>query len=509
MLKIISNGLNEVLSLNKVQSDEFGHKRIVVTSVEPKKFSDEIWRTHAIFRKYGGAFDKKAKTYFWNDRFTSIDKQLEKANKAVAEANKFLQFSSSENVYFESYEDIEDLEVIKEFLEDVKEAASEIVGKQKATDKILSDYIDKLIQSVEDGTVLDTIKEFHKKRAEFRTRTGQWNYSISNQFLIMIQIMRTGASIVGSEDYWFGRGYRPKPDAKKIYIIRANTMPLYKKIYFVLKDNPNYAQIFWKDLKLPKFPPKKKDGDVFIPKEYHQAFFTWATKNGYMSETSSFQFSDTFIYDDLNVEPIPNKEQIDPPASDWWYSSSVDEDSRTTIILDALKKFTEEYSIRVTQDSEGKARGYSAGEHISLHTDSAGAGLLSTFIHEIVHEILHQSSNIKKFPAYSLANLLGELTSEDKELHAEAVTYVVMSRFDYDVKHSTFYLASWKADRDKITKYHKIILRTSALLIDYIVKYAEEVNGTSSPESDSDGLMEYNKIFKTLRNEVRKIIIDW
>ena len=360
---------------------------------------------------------------------------------------------------------------------------------------MVDNYIDQLADSLDDSKLLNDIADFNRASISYILDTGKHSYSFYNTFLTWLQATK-GAKEFGSVPYWLGRGFEPMENAKKILILKpGNTGSLSGNVARIIKD-------------YPKSPDQYSAESGFkivnranpIPKEKHNAFWNWALKKGYVKMKSTSNFNEVAIYDNLNVQPIPGVEQVNAPEPPKWFNDDDTEDEKSKIMIEALKAFCEDNGIKIKQsDDLGGARGVSKGGHIELLSNSVGAGLLSTFVHEIAHEILHQPANkgLKNGKLF----IGREYSSEEKELHAESVAYTVMKTYDFPIEHSITYLALWKQNKDKVKKYQKVIRETSMFIIQQIEKYAPSIDSTATEINES--LVE----IKNIITEFKKTII--
>ena len=105
-------------------------------------------------------------------------------------------------------------------------------------------------------------------------------------------------------------------------------------------------------------------------------------------------------------------------------------------LLEKLLDFCTQKGIKVEFKSLGVngLYGYSRGGEIAIASQSSINMQVSTLIHEIAHELLHQKSALSK---------------QQKEIQAESVAYVVSRHFGLDTR-SMNYLALYDADYKKI-----------------------------------------------------------
>ena len=125
--------------------------------------------------------------------------------------------------------------------------------------------------------------------------------------------------------------------------------------------------------------------------------------------------------------------------------------------------------------------GWSKGDHINLSSSVDGVDKIATLIHEIAHSLLHFKDSSMFFgDEYTL-----NLTSDLKELQAEAVAYTVLKNYDIPVKHQVTYLALWNANKDAVIKNMTIIKKVANFIIDGIDMVAEEKSKEQQPMNET------------------------
>jgi hypothetical protein len=482
----------------KSTTDRYNQKRIIVVSDIPdaKKASNETFAVRSIMRKYGAAWDEQEKQWYWSDFKIPMDQMLRKANDAVKAANEFLKHDISGHKEITSYDDIEQLTQVKDFLENVKGAYESIKATSgKVTENLINNYIDQLADSLDDKKLLDDIANFNRAAKAYVLESGRQTYSFNNFFLIWLQASK-GSSEFGSIPYWLGRGYQPIENARKIFIIkRSDSGSLVGNVYKIVASYPKSPQEFAKESGIKLLPNKKMP----IPKEKHHAFWVWAKNKGYFRTNSSPKgFNEVAIYDDKNVEPIPGKEQLNAPEPPKWFNDSNTEDEKSSIMIKALKIFSQNKGIKISDKEDlGGAQGVSKGGHIELLTNSLGAGLLSTFIHELAHELLHHEVN------KDLGFYVGKGSGpEERELQAESVAYTVMKTYDFPIQHSINYLALWKSNKDKIKEQQKLIRNVAMYIINQIETYAPEVADQNAAEEINEALSSIKNIITEFKKTI-------
>ncbi len=124
-------------------------------------------------------------------------------------------------------------------------------------------------------------------------------------------------------------------------------------------------------------------------------------------------------------------------------------------ILNILEQFCQQKNISIQYKNihDKDLYGYSTGGSIVIKQQDTINTKASTLIHEIAHELLHKNNP--------------ELTRQQKEIQAEAISYAVCTFFGIDAK-SFNYLALYDADYKKIMENLEVVSGTSRTLIEYI-----------------------------------------
>jgi hypothetical protein len=486
----------------RTYANKFGTKRIVAVSdnADPKQAGEETYKTRDVFQKNGGKWDKYDKVWYWNALGKDEQELLRQVNDAVRQANIVLGIGSSQTPVIDKTADIptyDNAAKVKEYLVMIKGTLESVKsGAGKVTFEILNQYISGLADKLEDSKLLEDIAAFTTASKQFTLETGMYSYSLRNDFLIWLQ-MSKGAKEFGSAPYWYGRGYKPVENAHKIYIVSGAGQSLDKTVAAINYRYPNAAGEYMKKINKPIANPKYP-----IPRDRQYAFWKWAMSSGYGIRSKS-SFEEVPIYDNLNVEPIQGKEQINAPQTPPWYNSGTTEDERAEVMINSLEEYAKENGIKITQeDNLGGAQGSSSGGHIKLLTNNPTVGLLSTLVHELAHSLAHKEPKVddsgKTVGAVGLfydknarrgnepGDLFGSRIYDNKtrELHADSVAYTVLTAYGFPVEHSVNYLALWKANREGLEKYQKLIRDMSMHIIKIIEKYAGKQLGSIEPEPD-------------------------
>lgn len=286
-------------------------------------------------------------------------------------------------------------------------------------DKI-SVFLNDLKEKIKTDKDSPEVKKFFEFKTKFR------KYSFNNQMLIFLQNPK--ASRIAGKSKWYNEFNRKlKEGAKGIYIF----VPIKGK-----KDEPDTRQSNTDETK-------------------NQMFFILRP-----------------VYDISDTEVIEGKEDKVVEEPKWFDDNKVDD--KTRVIYDALNALAKNENIKVEITGEDSdeldgARGVSSVGRIKLLIEN-----ISTFIHEIAHELLHGLHERQNSP----------WLRQIRELEAESVAYVVLREFDLPSDHASKYLALWKIDPENIKDVEQDVKNVSSFIIDYINAFAtageDEANQVAS-----------------------------
>ena len=356
-----------------------------------------------------------------------------------------------------------------------KEMATTPADEQaKTMADMISSQLETLAASVDEAKKQGFIKDFFQFASKF------WKYSLSNQMLIYFQT-NGKAEFVKGRKQWEELGRKVKADGLPISILApavAGSKVDSKGLDMVLSYVNYYLNTFPNESDLTNgnnirkflgFAKKRIAGQ-----RYYYLFNLIQSKRlknvndiksylenksvgGSGDSASSFaKFKAVQVFDYNDTEPLPGftGKVFEPPSKDIWQSKFNTEDDKTTAIINAALKLSSEKGIDVKDEDTGSAGGFAeGGNKISIHYQSKGQRRLSTFIHEIAHNLLH-------FKEGRLDT--GRL---EREIDAESVAYIVMKHFGFEAAHAPNYLAlhgatskEVKERRDTITKAVKEII---------------------------------------------------
>jgi hypothetical protein len=184
-----------------------------------------------------------------------------------------------------------------------------------------------------------------------------------------------------------------------------------------------------------------------------------------------------------------------PETPQWWGS---DEPSEVADELyDRIKTAAEAEGIDVTNDvARHSEKGFSAGGHINITSDVEGVAKAATLAHEYAHELMHWDGKSRFYVGDEIVR-----RRDVAELQAESVSYVIMRHYNLPCKHSTTYLALWKATRDTITANIESISRVAHYIINRVDKYGGVASASLPDEAQVESYV--RKSFEMIDEQVR------
>uniref|UniRef100_A0A6H1ZK71 N-terminal domain-containing protein n=1 Tax=viral metagenome TaxID=1070528 RepID=A0A6H1ZK71_9ZZZZ len=121
----------------------------------------------------------------------------------------------------------------------------------------------------------------------------------------------------------------------------------------------------------------------------------------------------------------------------------------TNLELDKVSKLFE-YPVSY---SNGIENGHTDGKSITLSERGNSTAMLATYFHELAHSMLHFGDKRK------------ELSSQTRELEAEAVSYIVCASFGIDNQKSKYYIGNWQGNAEKMGNAGRRIIKTAEKIV--------------------------------------------
>jgi hypothetical protein len=158
-------------------------------------------------------------------------------------------------------------------------------------------------------------------------------------------------------------------------------------------------------------------------------------------------FTIAYVFDASQLEARPDK-----PIPSFFVPLADDQEALYTAIANAIQKD----GIKLEIGKTGRAQGYSAGGTIRLKDGLDSTSRVLTLIHEWAHEKLHHNPQGRA------------LTTNKRELHAEAISYVVAHHFGIHNPFSSDYLQNWGNNEKELLAELETIKATASAIIEQI-----------------------------------------
>jgi|SRR3989344_543397 len=312
---------------------------------------------------------------------------------------KIFKLNAGDNVFASSGENqeegflVETARTTGKTIEGAKYCAQHIqVTASVDFEQLAEEYIRQLAEET------DAVRKSSLFQNYLDTMTRFWQYSYHNQLLIHVQ--NPNASRVAGFRTWNNLGRHIKARSKAIKILA----PYSKKT-------------------------KEKDLATGEEKEVIRTYF-WPVNVFDISQTKGKELPSI----DIEIHGDDHKP-----------------------LLEKLLEFCKTRNIAVEFKDLGinGLYGYSQGGKIAIDSKQAANMQVSTLVHEITHELLHQTPEGKKF------------SKNEKELQAESTAYVVCKSLGLNPK-SPNYLALFKADKEGIMANMETIASAAKGILGYI-----------------------------------------
>lgn len=286
--------------------------------------------------------------------------------------------------------------------------------KVKTSDRkaqALIDSIEKMIEQVASGTDEAAKQSFIRNFLDFSSRF--YNYSFHNQMLIWIQSRGQARYVAGAKQWEQKFGRTVKDWGSGISILAPAKSK--KEV-----EDPNTGD------------KEVRERTYFIPKS---------------------------VYDVSATAAIPgHPESFEPVTRKDWSKDSNEEVEEVKQIASALDAWVKEQGIEVKPEEMGTEKGgYSAGGRIAINDTFKGINMLSTYVHEVAHELLHWKDKEGKHSS-----------SQQKEIDAETTAYIVLKHFGFETKDTSNYLALWRATGEDVRARRRHIQKAAMEIINGI-----------------------------------------
>lgn len=311
-----------------------------------------------------------------------------------------------------------------------------------------------LIASFQDGT----FKEKMGPIIKFRQAQGT-KYSFGNCILIMLQ--RPNAKMVKSKKKWELANKEVLPNAKPI----ALWCPIGKRESTPEEKREIEAKFLQRLSRKYGRPITVKDLNVGEREKLIDA------KN--VTVADGFKLA-PYFYDLADVTQMNGKEDkignLDGMDDVEWYDNTTPEDAKSIKLYNAVIASIQSFGINLTYGDEntlGGARGVSKGGEIQVLQDAPkNVGTVSTLIHELSHEMLHQSYLKTKKDDFRQFFVGSPEGKELVEQQAEISAWIVLKYFGYDMRQAVNYAACWGADEQNAAYVMDSVALVAGRIID-------------------------------------------
>lgn len=416
-----------------------------IAAIDPSLSTDDTFAAKDKIKEYGGKWDNVNRRWYFilssdpQSRQAQIDSRVRPCIEYLKSIEKTPNGNDAEA---ELQKILSQIDQVVTAIDNHPSAAPEDAGSAKDMKEKLLLFKKELIESFKNNTFREKMGPIIK----FRQAQGA-GYSILNSILIMMQ--KPDAKMVKSAGNWRKANKEIKPGAKKIWLwvpigSRAHTPEECKEIEseFLKKVSKLYGKELTSKNELNVGDREK------LEKKLKEVVAT------------SFDLMPRF-YDISDVQQMEGKEDMigsmDNLDSVEWFDDKTEADENSEKLFNAVISTIKEFGINLSFVSDlGGARGVSKGGAIDvLENAPKNIGTVSTLVHELSHELLHQTylrdkgSEKENFGAYFVGKEFGTKIVEQQ---AEISAWIVMRNFGYDMQTAKNYAACWGGD-DKTAAY--------------------------------------------------------
>jgi len=285
--------------------------------------------------------------------------------------------------------------------------------KDKKSLKVIREGLEDLAKDIKEGKS-DRLKEYLKFVLSFR------HYSFYNTFLIYSQMQE--ATRVAGFRKWNSLGYKIKKGSKAIRILAPG-----KYRYYEIMGQKVFI---------------KKESEIPEGKKLEEGIYYFGVN----------------VFDKSQTEKTEKAEDM---VDDFFYNIGNDFKDIYIKILGVLK--VEGVTVK-EEEIKGGAQGYATvGKRISIKKSNDYNNKLLTLIHEWAHIKIHLGNYVKGF----------EFKIEDREVQAEAVSFIVGNYLGLKNPFSSDYIISWGRSTEALSNNLKYIVKASKEMIREIEEFEE------------------------------------
>lgn len=427
-----------------------------IAAIDPSLSTDDTFAVKDKLKEYGAKWDGIGRRWYFilSSDPTNRQTQIERFVKPCVEYLKSVEKEPNGNdADAEIRKILSQIDGVIASIDSQPSVEVQDVDTKEIKDKLVQ-FKQELIESFKNNTFREKMAPIIK----FRQAQGA-SYSLLNSILIMMQ--RPNAKMVKSAGNWRKANKEVKPGAKPICL----WVPLGQRAHTPEENKKIEEDFFKKVSKLYGREIKSKNelniGDrEKLEKKLKEVVAT------------SFDLKPRF-YDIADVTQMEGKEDLIGSVEGLdnveWFDSQTPEDENSIKLYNAALATIQEFGINVSfVDDLGGARGVSKGGAIDILKDAPKSiGTVSTLVHEMSHELLHQTylknkgTGEEDYASYFVGKEFGTKIVEQQ---AEISAWIVMRNFGYDMQTAKNYVACWGGDE-----------KTAAYAFDTVAKVATRI----------------------------------
>ena len=427
-----------------------------IAAIDPSLSTDDTFAVKDKLKEYGAKWDGIGRRWYFilSSDPTNRQSQIERFVKPCVEYLKSVEKEPNGNdADAEIRKILSQIDGVIASIDSQPSVEVQDVDTKEIKDKLVQ-FKQELIESFKNNTFREKMAPIIK----FRQAQGA-SYSLLNSILIMMQ--RPNAKMVKSAGNWRKANKEIKPGAKPICL----WVPLGQRAHTPEENKKIEEDFFKKVSKLYGREIKSKNelniGDrEKLEKKLKEVVAT------------SFDLKPRF-YDIADVTQMEGKEDLIGSVEGMddveWFDSQTPEDENSIKLYNAALATIQEFGINVSfVDNLGGARGVSKGGAIDILKDAPKSiGTVSTLVHEMSHELLHQTylknkgTGEEDYASYFVGKEFGTKIVEQQ---AEISAWIVMRNFGYDMQTAKNYVACWGGDE-----------KTAAYAFDTVAKVATRI----------------------------------
>lgn len=427
-----------------------------IAAIDPSLSTDDTFAVKDKLKEYGAKWDGIGRRWYFilSSDPTNRQTQIERFVKPCVEYLKSVEKEPNGNdADAEIRKILSQIDGVIASIDSQPSVEVQDVDTKEIKDKLVQ-FKQELIESFKNNTFREKMAPIIK----FRQAQGA-SYSLLNSILIMMQ--RPNAKMVKSAGNWRKANKEIKPGAKPICL----WVPLGQRAHTPEENKKIEEDFFKKVSKLYGREIKSKNelniGDrEKLEKKLKEVVAT------------SFDLKPRF-YDIADVTQMEGKEDLIGSVEGLdnveWFDSQTPEDENSIKLYNAALATIQEFGINVSfVDDLGGARGVSKGGAIDILKDAPKSiGTVSTLVHEMSHELLHQTylknkgTGEEDYASYFVGKEFGTKIVEQQ---AEISAWIVMRNFGYDMQTAKNYVACWGGDE-----------KTAAYAFDTVAKVATRI----------------------------------